>query len=642
MVSTQLARNVDFLEPRALALVSYSLFARLETENYFLASLLCEEVERKKKDFDPHSTALVLTAIAACEQMLVRLPGRGEKMSGEEKRLRLAALRAREDYEEFARKNVDYVDSTSSRGLLMPIEQPVSADQQREEGGEIRLAKAPMKVVRTRNRKGTSLDPTDPLDAVPLESTGDRYFRERIATKIQKLFEYFADLVARRVPHQRKQWPVQSLTMILAVYARRYDLATPAEPLFRQIGDVLALQGPHLYPQALASALHSFAQQGISHGVLFFNAPTLIEDHGNCFSVDQLAKIAHAYALLGMAHTRLFDAVTERLLSGGVRQLIGGGGGVRGEEQASASVFPARRGAGLFASSMRSGIFPHEDEEQETSQNEGGRRCNEDQQEPSFAHRLPAPRMASLAELLEAYVRVTLYEPRVFDVLARAVVLRQRELDGKLSAQFLKAMTDASHPVTADFLLAIAHLVDVGAYLGEKRVRAIVQVAGPEQGGRQSRVALSGFASNTAEITNRVADEDGGTSRAAELLEGAGRGVVPLSLEGDEEDEKHVGQWSVEAGGRGLGQMLVGSQADVVHDHGNDHVVDGVDPSVFAKRAQGPRHPPSSGSESSSGDGVVLVEQEVPDDGEEERTLKKCAISKVQILTPSGGGAWGG
>eukprot|EP00392_Amoebophrya_sp_AT5.2_P016306 g16566.t1 len=121
------------------------------------------------------------------------------------------------------------------------------------------------------------------------------------------------------------------------------------EPLFRCCGDVLALKGPELTANIAVTACWSFAQQGIPHGVLFFNVPKLVSrtDYSlpggatggggapttspmgtaaaqvapaarrraltKPISLHQLGSLAHSYSLLNMAHVQLFDLLTKRL-----------------------------------------------------------------------------------------------------------------------------------------------------------------------------------------------------------------------------------------------------------------------------------------------------------------------------------------
>ncbi len=192
--------------------------------------------------------------------------------------------------------------------------------------------------------------------------------RIAIANDVQKVFLTFLELLPNKIPHQRNQWDPKILARILRAYARfrPEGLLSPSsssqgqdagqltesknkspppqvEPLFRQIGDILALKGPSLNTNTVVTACWSFAQQGISHGVFFYNVPRLFastfeetdrdtddsaaqrrsetaalhgpqknQASGTC-STAQLISIAHSYSLLGMANTHVFDALTLKL-----------------------------------------------------------------------------------------------------------------------------------------------------------------------------------------------------------------------------------------------------------------------------------------------------------------------------------------
>ncbi|CAD7972148.1 unnamed protein product [Amoebophrya sp. A120] len=296
-----------------------------------------------------------------------------------------------------------------------------------------------------------------------------------IAEDVQKVFLTLLELLPNKLPHQRNQWDPKILARILRAYARfrPEDLLSPStssegqaaeqltesknespppqvEPLFRHIGDVLALKGPSLDTNTVVTACWSFAQQGISHGVFFYNVPRLfastfeetdrdMEDgaaqrraeaaalHGpkknqpsGACSTAQLISIAHSYSLLGMANTHVFDALTLKLChyyrikqnvlslekTGPMAAMLADGNNYGGESLPPGSKIKELH-KNLEGTSNRDGP--------ETEI----KRTNERKK-----NLLP---LRTLLPCLQAYLRVSLNEPAVFREIAEDLVSAKRK-----------------------------------------------------------------------------------------------------------------------------------------------------------------------------------------------------------------------
>ena len=91
---------------------------------------------------------------------------------------------------------------------------------------------------------------------------------------------------------------------------------------------------PRLYPRAVATFLFSFSEADIRHGVLFFNAPEHVLQNVQAYTMDELcmvgaswlgpgcqgrpvmdrfSQVGRAYGHFQMAHTPLFECISEAL-----------------------------------------------------------------------------------------------------------------------------------------------------------------------------------------------------------------------------------------------------------------------------------------------------------------------------------------
>lgn len=236
-----------------------------------------------------------------------------------------------------------------------------------------------------------------------LEILGDEVFRKRNELEPQAvalalnaharlmfqnpvLFDYFAEDVPRRM----KSYNLHSLCLIASAFARQ---GRPAPKLFEKIGDAACKRAASLYPRAVASLVHAFAELDIRHGVFFFNAPSHVAQHQEAYSVDELAMIGRAYGHFLMVHQPLFDTICEalrqRLVAEPVKVIAKGEGDPKSAEAV----------------------------------------C----------------RVSSLVWLLEAFARVTIYEADVLNLLCDSLVQRASDLDPSLVVQALKAVAALSH-----------------------------------------------------------------------------------------------------------------------------------------------------------------------------------------------------
>lgn len=208
-LAQQVSRNLVFFEAKALSLVAHA-FGKMRLKNTFLMEVLGDEIFAKRKEFNPQGIGLVLNAYinTFCWFFSICL---GLSFCVRSM-LRLSSL---------------------ERNMKTNFYSPV-------------------RIQSSRSRISTQW------------WKNNRYTRLNIQNDV--LFEYYLQELPQRMPQTRSRWTVQSLCLLLTSYSRRYNLQTPVEPLFKQIGDALALQGPQLYPRALVMATTSFAYQGLFSG----------------------------------------------------------------------------------------------------------------------------------------------------------------------------------------------------------------------------------------------------------------------------------------------------------------------------------------------------------------------------------------
>ncbi|CAD7936035.1 unnamed protein product [Amoebophrya sp. A25] len=321
VLGQEVCRNLSFLTAPSLVILAEAFSLLHLYENHFLWRVFTDELWDKRKDFGHHNLARLLVALHKSPFYVEARLAYAEKA-------------------QVGRGNRDDASCTSMQQITSG-------------GGGGKKMKSQLQ------------DGLSPRPPGGLTSSG-------VSANVGALFEHFLETLPQKLPHQRKKWSPYVLAQILRTYsewglgaehgrvalqgggndqdgqgggelevARQIfssgqsqvgandggssaSAATGGfssssrrdyriDVLFRHIGDILALRGPNLDAQTLMLACTSFAQQNIPHGVLFQNAPKLLEQRPAYASISQTIRIAHAYALLGMAHESLFDTLTAKL-----------------------------------------------------------------------------------------------------------------------------------------------------------------------------------------------------------------------------------------------------------------------------------------------------------------------------------------
>ncbi|CAJ1380602.1 unnamed protein product [Effrenium voratum] len=240
------------------------------------------------------------------------------------------------------------------------------------------------------------------------------------------LFDYFAQDIPRRVRNHN----LQSLCMVASAFAksRKGD-----EALFAKIGDHVCAHASELYPRALASLLFAFSEADIRHGVLFYNAPEHVLANVNIYTTDELCMVGRAYGHFLMAHTPLFETISQAL--------------------------PGRTLAMPEADCNKQALEEDAD--------------IEDAEDPT--NKLAAPKISALVGLLEAYARLTIYHGETNILLCDAIVARQSDLVPALVIKVARACAALSFAHDGVIRLAAQCMTEFGQQLPDEDFDALGQ-----------------------------------------------------------------------------------------------------------------------------------------------------------------------
>ncbi|CAJ1361095.1 unnamed protein product, partial [Effrenium voratum] len=240
------------------------------------------------------------------------------------------------------------------------------------------------------------------------------------------LFDYFAQDIPRRVRNHN----LQSLCMVASAFAksRKGD-----EALFAKIGDHVCAHASELYPRALASLLFAFSEADIRHGVLFYNAPEHVLANVKIYTTDELCMVGRAYSHFLMAHTPLFETISQAL--------------------------PGRTLA-----------MPEADCNKQALEEDADIEHAEDP-----TNKLAAPKISALVGLLEAYARLTIYHGETNILLCDAIVARQSDLVPALVIKVARACAALSFAHDGVIRLAAQCMTEFGQQLPDEDFDALGQ-----------------------------------------------------------------------------------------------------------------------------------------------------------------------
>lgn len=388
-------------------------FARLDVEHRLVFNLMAREIARKLHDFNAAQLGELVYAYA-------RLKLRHQLLLDVLKKRMIEVVKAMRPWHLALVANGFARLQTSDERFFTILASEICRQISEFDGKPLALVANAYARLEVRNR-------------FLLELLGDEAFRRRgelepqaIALLVNAharlqmsnplLFDYFAQDIPRRI----RAHNLQSLCLISSAFAksRKSD-----ETLFGKIGDYVCSHASELYPRAVATFLFSFSEADIRHGVLFFNAPEHVLQNIQAYTTDELCMVGRAYGHFQMAHTPLFECISETL--------------------------------------------PHHTLALEADQTEEISAQDEDA-EDRVENKPTLPKISSLIGLLEAYARLTIYHARSNELLCDAIARRESELVPALVVKVARACAALSFAHPDVLRIATQCMAEYGEQLPEE------------------------------------------------------------------------------------------------------------------------------------------------------------------------------